>query len=293
MANSDSLCIDNPRAKVGVGLRHPHFNEVLQSADEVDFVEIHAENFYMDGGLALSFLDQLSAVRPISIHATGLGLGSRTAVPQATIAALRRLTERVDPLLVSDHAAFCWSGTDGNLHHSGDLLPVEFNPVSLTWLTRNIDRVQQAIGRQILIENLSSYLGPGVDTQAEYEFLQRACQQTGAALLVDINNLQVNSFNRGSTDLLRDISGVLDQIDPALVGEIHLAGCAPPATGELLIDDHSRPVSDIVWSAYEHALAVFGPVPTLVEWDTELPPWSVLIDEAMIAHGYMHEVCGQ
>lgn len=265
---------------VGVGLRHEHYEKALSTPPQVDFVEVHAENFFMDGGPARSLLAAVGEKHALSLHATSLGLGSFTPVPAKAMRALKQLVDQTNPILISDHAAFCWTGAGETLQHSGDLLPIQFDHKNLKALCGNIDRVQQLLGRQILIENISSYLDFSANPQHEFDFLQQACLATGCGLLLDLNNIFVNLVNAKSVAPLAGIQGVIDNVDGDFVKEIHLAGCELPAGDELMIDDHSQSVPVIIWQAYEYALCKFGRVPTLIEWDTELPSWSRLIAEA-------------
>ncbi|MBN7795865.1 DUF692 domain-containing protein [Parahaliea mediterranea] len=278
---------DTRDAGVGVGLRHPHYRDALERQAPIQFVEVHAENFYMDGGPALSVLHAARERFDVSIHATSLGLGAETRVPEPEIRRLARLVEAIDPILVSDHACFSWSGQGAALLHGGDLLPIAHNPRVLEQFSANVDRVQQALGRQLLVENLSAYLSCPDSTMSELEFLHRMCQRTGAGLLLDVNNVFVNAVNSGGADPLADVQGVIAGIDGDLVGEIHLAGSTPQADGDLLIDDHGAEVPEPVWRAYEHLLAALGPKPTLIEWDTNLPSWSTLVGQARLVRQRM------
>jgi len=278
---------------VGVGLRHQHYEDVLRpqldTDKRIDFVEVHAENFYAEGGPALSILEQVSQNYAVSIHATSLGLGSTAKLPQESIDAFKRLVDRINPVLVSDHACFTWGEVNSQRVHSGDLLPIVFNPKNLARFVENVDRVQQAIGRKLLIENLSSYISLPGHTMQELEFLQSVCEQTDCGLLVDINNLYVNALNDRRTAPLEAVVELLQGITPEYVKEIHLAGCAQSAAGELVIDDHSQPVTNSVWSAYQYAIHRFGNIPTLIEWDNQIPSWNRLTSEALRARALTRE----
>ncbi len=285
---------------VGVGLRHQHYEDVLRSQSlsqlnrELDFIEVHAENFYADGGLALSLLKEVAQEIPTSIHATSLGLGSTTSIPFTVIKAFKKLIDEIAPVLVSDHACFAWGNNQSIsrplLLHAGDLLPIVFDQKNLQHFSNNVDQVQQVIGRQLLIENLSSYLTLPGNTMHEFDFLQDVCLNTGCGLLVDINNLNVNMINLKSNHVLFDVKEILNGIDRQYVGEIHLAGCQAPKDGELMIDDHSQQVEVQVWQAYQYALQKFGSTPTLIEWDNNLPSWSTLTNEAKKAKKYARGV---
>ena len=181
--------------KVGVGLRHPHYDQALTDAADIDFVEVHTENFYVDGGANLEVLERARELYSISLHGTALGLGSAAGIPQHAIDRLARLVERIDPLLVSDHLCFCWVNLDGRRLHAGDLLPVRRTREALSVLEANIDRVQLAIGRPLLLENISAYIDDPEQAYSETEFLCQLVKRTGCRLLVDINNLLVNAHN--------------------------------------------------------------------------------------------------
>ncbi len=265
---------------VGVGLRHEHYDDVLSEPTEIDFVEVHAENFYADGGLALELLDEVRNIYDVSIHATSLGLGSFAPIDNKAIQAFKRLVDRVNPILVSDHACFTWTEDGSALQHSGDLLPIVFNRKGMEFFSENVDRVQQAIGRKILIENLSSYLELPGHTLTEFEFLQEVCVRAGSGILLDINNIFVNQVNLKTKNRGGVMMEIIDTLDADLVGEIHLAGCTVPLDGELMIDDHGQPVQGLVWQVFRKVVETFGAKPTLIEWDSNIPSWSVLVGEA-------------
>jgi uncharacterized protein (UPF0276 family) len=296
MYGSNSI-ISQASTPVGIGLRHQHYEDVLRSSSQtlserdVDFIEVHAENFYGEGGRALSILKEVASSFPVSIHGTSLGLGSVSGIPSNAIQSFKRLIDEINPKLISDHASFSWgeslllkdSSGLPELQHSGDLLPIVFNKKTLNAFIKNVDHVQQVIGRQLLIENVSSYLALPGNVMAEFEFLQEVCHNTGSGLLVDINNIYVTAFNQKSNNPLTDIVRMIDSIEPSLVKEIHLAGCSTPQVGELMIDDHSQRVDIKVWQGYEYALIKFGRIPTLIEWDNQVPSWSMLTNEAFKA----------
>ena len=268
---------------IGVGLRHAHYADVLTQPKPIDFVEVHAENFFASGGAACAVLDQVAQQYSVSLHATTLGLGSARRIPDQPIQNLQRLIERIDPIMVSDHACFTWSAFHDSPVHAGDLLPIAFNSDNLDIMVENVQRVQDCIARQLLIENLSAYIAPSGSNMPEVEFLIELCQRSESRLLLDLNNLVVNATNAGDEDLLASVSAYIEQIPQDMIGEIHLAGCAPALPGSPMIDDHSQPVPQIVWDAYRLALRRFGATPTLIEWDTALPSWDVLTNEAVKA----------
>jgi len=268
---------------IGVGLRHVHYDDALSSPADIDFIEVHAENFFAQGGISHALLEDISQHYQISLHATSLGLGSASGIPAQHIRQLKQLTNEVKPILLSDHACFSWGQIENIEVHAGDLLPVPFNEESLRLMSENIQQVQHVMERQILVENLSAYITPTGSTMTEAHFLTQLCQLSDCKLLIDLNNLMVNAFNQQLEFPLADAKAWLDQIPAKYVGEIHLAGCTPVEQGNIMIDDHAQAVSDDVWALYEYAISTFGAVPTLIEWDLDLPSWQVLVGEAQKA----------
>jgi uncharacterized protein (UPF0276 family) len=270
----------------GIGLRQPHCAEIFERAPQLSFVEVHAENFFADGGAAPRLLQQVRERWPVSLHGVGLALGSAAGLDAWHLDQLSRLVERIEPVLVSDHASFArapWH-EGGPVRHANDLLPVAFTDASLAILAGNIGRVQDRLRRPMLIENLSAYLRWADDTIAEPQFFNALARRSGCALLLDLNNLVVNALNAGG-DAVEAACAWVDAIDPAIVGEIHLAGYDD--RGPLVIDDHGSRVRAPVWQVFRHALQRLGPRPTLIEWDTALPPLQVLLDEAACAEQAM------
>jgi uncharacterized protein (UPF0276 family) len=275
---------------IGVGLRHPHFTDVLTMPKQVDFIEVHSENFFGEGGAALSVLTQVRDKYPISLHSTSMGLGSQQDISLNYLDRLNKLTQNIDPFLMSEHACFTWGKQQGQLMHSGDLLPIEHTQLSLDRMCEQVDKVQLFLGRQLIIENVSAYIKFEESYLSEAEFLAELSQRTGAKILLDINNIAVNSINFEGGDIKKSVKDYINVLPVNSVAQIHLAGCSQPSVGELVIDDHACPVSDDVWQGYEQALKRFGAVPTLVEWDNDLPQWSVLIAEAEKARAIAHAV---
>ena len=259
----------------GIGLRAPHVDEILASRPAIGWLEVHAEN-YMGGGPAGRALERLRRDYPVSVHGVGLSLGSADGLDLTHLERLAALVERFAPALVSEHLS--WSVTGGA--YLNDLLPLPSTEESLAVVAAHVSRVQDRLGRRLLIENPSSYLRFACSTIPEVEFLNALAHRTGCGLLCDVNNVYVSCQNLGD-----DAEAYLDAVDPAAVGEIHLAGHAVnDADGHaILIDDHGAPVAGAVWRLYERALARFGAVPTLIEWDTDLPPLPRLLDEAALA----------
>jgi uncharacterized protein (UPF0276 family) len=264
----------------GIGWRQPHYAALLERRPALGFVEVHSENFFGDGGAALQVLDAGRAAYDVSLHGVGLSLGAAAGLDSWHLDRLARLVERVDPVRVSDHASFARAPArpGGPVLHANDLLPVAFTEGALAIMAANVQRVQERLRRPIGVENLSAYLRWADADLAEPQFLGELARRTGCWLLVDVNNLFVNARNDRAADPLAAVCAALDAIDPACVGEIHLAGHHD--LGDVVIDDHGSRVAEPVWEAYAHAIDRFGPIPTLVEWDTDVPALDVLLDEA-------------
>jgi hypothetical protein len=273
----------------GVGLRHAHHGQARLPAGDLPapaFVEVHAENFFADGGAALQDLDAVRAAWPLSLHGVGLGLGSAAGVDPWHLDRLQRLVQRCEPLLVSDHACFGRVALQpgGPPVHGADLLPIAFTPAALDILAGNVAQVQDRLRRPILVENLAACLRWADDSLDEPDFFNALVRRSGCGLLLDVNNLVVNARNDHPGELAcaeAAACGWIDRIDAATVGEIHLAG--HDARGALVIDDHGSAVDALVWRVFAHAVRRLGPRPTLVEWDLNLPPWPVLLAEAVQA----------
>lgn len=277
-------------SKIGVGLRHPHYKEALLGTSSIDFVEIHAENFFAEGGMLPELLSDIALQYPISLHSTSMGLGSAVGINGDYLQRLKQLSQQINPILISDHACFTWSNINGKSVHAGDLLPLEFTQQSLQVMVDNVNQVQQLLGRQILVENLSAYVEFNFSDMSETEFLSELVEKTGCGLLVDLNNLLVNARNFSDQKPLTVARKWLREVPSDAVGEIHLAGFTKVKEGELIIDDHSQPVSPECWLLYRDAVALFGAVTTLVEWDNNLPSWSTLLDQAAKARSISMEV---
>jgi uncharacterized protein (UPF0276 family) len=261
-------------AQAGIGLRAPHYSEVLETRPAVGWLEVHSENFFSDGGNHFYYLEQLLAHYPFSFHGVGLALGSTDPLSIRHLSKLKKLVDRYQPALVSDH--ICWGAANGI--HLNDLLPMPYTGEALRHMIGRVGEVQDFLGRQILIENVSSYLEFEVSDIPEWEFVSELAQRSGCGILFDINNIYVNARNHGI-----DARTYIDHIPEALVQEIHLAGFTVNTLeddGEILIDTHSRPVCDEVWALYEQAIQRLGPIPTLIEWDLDIPPLDTLLAEA-------------
>ena len=272
-------------ASVGIGWRHPHYGDLLETLPHLDYIEVHSENFFAEGGAALAVLRQGREHYPVSLHGVGLALGSAVGIDAWHLDQLARLVEQIDPIRVSDHACFARGQVAGQFVHAADLLPIPFNRDALDVLCVNVQRVQDRLKRQLLVENLSAYVSFDTSDQLESDFLNALVQRTGCSLLVDVNNIYVNALNEQLTgrcaDPLAACLAWIDRIAPVSVGELHLAGHIN--MGDMVIDDHGSRVCDAVWQIYRHAQTRFGNVPALIEWDTDVPPLSVLLDEAALA----------
>jgi hypothetical protein len=267
-------------AGAGIGLRFPHHDFVLGNADAAAWLEVHPENYLGEGVTA----DILTAVReshPVSLHATGLSLGSADGVDADHLAEIAALCRRIQPGLVSDHLS--WSAAGGL--HLPDLLPLPYTREAQDVFARNIDTVQAKLGHTILIENPSVYLAFARNEMSEGEFLAGLVRRTGCGVLLDINNVAVSSANLGEAPAKR-LADFLDAVPAAAIGEMHLAGHAVrnlPGGVKIAIDDHGSPVSDAVWSLFDMAIRRLGARPTLIEWDTDIPAFEVLKEEAVMA----------
>jgi uncharacterized protein (UPF0276 family) len=270
-----------PRA--GIGLRSPHYRDVLRERPPVGWLEVHSENFFSRGGQGLHCLEQVRAHYPVSLHGVGLSLGSADPLSRDHLHQLKQLIDRFDPTLVSDHV--CWGMIGGR--HLNDLLPLPYTDEALRIMCEHVAQAQEFLRRQILIENVSSYLQFSESSIPEWEFVAEIATRTGCGVLLDVNNIYVSSINHGF-DPLR----YLDAMPARAVQEIHLAGFDTvrlDGGGSVLIDTHGRRVAGPVWNLYGEALSRVGPVPTLIEWDTDVPPLAVLLDEAAKAQAILDE----
>ncbi|MDZ7937489.1 MAG: DUF692 domain-containing protein [Rhodoferax sp.] len=277
---------------VGIGWRHPHYAELLEAQPALDFLEVHSENFFASGGVALAVLQRARQDYPISLHGVGLSLGSALGLDAWHLDQLAALVQRIDPVRVSDHACFARGLWAGQAVHASDLLPLPFSNEALDVLCRNVQQVQDRLQRPLLVENLSAYVqwdSPGAQDWPETEFLNALAQRTGCRLLVDVNNIYVNACNAqlggALADPLQSCRDWLDAIAPTAVGELHVAGHCRVSDehGDIVIDDHGSRVSAEVWALCGQAIQRFGAVPTLLEWDTDVPALAVLLDEVKIA----------
>jgi len=260
-------------AKAGIGLRFQHHQAVLDVRPDVAWMEVHTEN-YMGGGTPLRYLEATRRDVPISLHGVGLSLGSADGLDPAHLERVRQVAERIEPALMSEHIA--WSVVGGT--YLADLLPLPMTEEALAVVCRHVDQMQTYLKRRVLVENPSTYLAFRHSTIPEWEFIAAVADCTGCGILCDVNNIYVSARNHGW-----DASAYLAALPPAVIGEIHLAGHAvrPLPDGSILrIDDHASRVCEDVWALYREALARFGPIPTLIEWDNDIPPLDVLLGEA-------------
>lgn len=304
-------------ALVGLGWRHPHHAEVLAQRPNVGFLEVHSENFFGDGGAALALLGQARALYPISLHGVGLSLGAAVGLDADHLETLARLVERIDPVRVSDHASFArgyWRDPP-SLIHAADLLPVPYTHEALAVMVRHVQQVQERLQRPIAVENLSAYVQWAQADWSEPDFLTELARRSGCALLVDVNNLMVNALNadgapqvygapgHAATDdsggvpnqaalcdrLVARCTAWLDCVGADVcIAELHLAGHTH--TGDMVIDDHGQSMAAPTWAVYRHALRRWGAVPSLIEWDTNIPPLSVLLEEVALARTHAQAV---
>ncbi len=287
------------KIEVGIGWRHPHYAALLQERPDLDFLEVHSENFFGAGGAALEVLERGRSSYPVSLHGVGLSLGSAVGLDPWHLDQLAALVQRVDPVRVSDHASFARGHFAGGAVHAADLLPLPFTPEALNVLCTNVQRVQDRLQRRFMVENLSAYLQwkpAQEDALPEFEFLNALARRTGCSLLVDVNNIYVNALNAQMAGLCADPLAAcrewLNQIAPEAVAELHLAGhCrVSDGHGDIVIDDHGSRVCAEVWELYLYALSRFGAVPTLIEWDTDIPLLNTLLEEAAHARNIAEQV---
>lgn len=264
----------------GIGLRPAHYAAWLEAPPHVSFMEVHSENFFGDGGQPLAYLERFRAEYAMSTHGVGLSLGSASGLDARHLAKLKRLVDRIEPALVSEH--LCWVGVAGRF--ANDLLPLPYTEESLAVVVANVHRVQETLGRRILVENVSSYLEFTASDIPEWEFVREVAQRSGAGILLDINNIHVNAVNHGI-----DARTFLAAIPGDLVGEIHLAGFQD--AGDILIDTHGTPVCEAVWQFYRETIERIGAKPTLIEWDTDIPAAEILLGEAKKANAIL-QACG-
>ncbi len=274
-----------PAEPVGVGLRAPHYEDVLNTDLNIGWIEVHPEN-YFGGGVHRHFLSQAREKYQLSLHAVGLSLGSDQAVSEAHLAQFKELIDLYDPFHISDHASWSMSGNA----HLNDLLPLPYRADVLDRLARNVTQTQEYFGRPMLVENPSTYVAFADNEMSEFTFMNNLAEKTGCGLLLDVNNIYVQSVNHGF-----DAFEYIDHINASYVQEMHVAGHIeqPTQTRPILVDTHNQPVRQEVWDLYRHAVKRFGAVPTLIEWDSDVPTLEVLVAEANKARAIIAEITGE
>jgi uncharacterized protein (UPF0276 family) len=260
-------------SRAGIGLRAQHHRDIIEHRPAVGWLEAHSENYFAHGGPQRRVLEKIRALYPISLHGVGLSIGSTDPLDRTHLGELSRLIRDYEPALVSEHLS--WSSVGGRFMN--DLVPLPYTEEALWHLVARVRAVQEELGRQILIENVSSYLRFTLSTLTEWDFLAALVRESGCGVLLDVNNLYVNAMNHGF-----DVCEYLEGIPRESVQEIHLAGHSVNRVGtcEIRIDTHGSRVCEAVWDVYRAALRRFGHVPTLIEWDTDIPALEVLVEEA-------------
>jgi uncharacterized protein (UPF0276 family) len=266
----------------GIGLRTPHINEFLEKKPKVAWVEVHSENYFSEGGRQLHLLEQVRRDYPISLHGVSLSLGSSDDLNWQHLTQLKNLSQRIDACLVSDHLS--WSSFNGQYLH--DLLPLPYTEESLAHIVERIGQVQDFLGRQILIENISSYVKFTHSTITEWEFLREVAEQSSCDILLDLNNIYVSSTNLGFNPYT-----YLSAIPARAIKEIHLAGFSTVIINEeeVLIDSHNQRIVPAVWDLLRESVQRFGTKPVIIEWDSGLPTLDKLCLEAVRAENIIRE----
>jgi len=283
MSQNFSIHKPNKPDSIGLGLRHEHHAYILENLPDIPWLEVHSENFFTDGGPALNFIQEIRQNYPLSLHGVGLSLGSSDGLDKNHLKSLKKLIDETEPFLVSDHIS--WSNIGSKVLN--DLLPIPYTKESLQKLCDNVDEAQNFLNRQILIENPSTYLDFKNSEIAEDEFINQAAKISGCKIILDINNIYVSSQNNNFCP-----KKYLKNIDKKIVGEMHLAGHQKRQIDDdttILIDTHDNFVCDEVWDLYKIAVTKFNNVPTLIEWDQDLPEFSELLAEAKKAENIRNE----
>lgn len=272
----DYVAADIPY-RPGAGLKPEHISEILKTAQDIGFFEVHAENYMGAGGPPHKQLEAIRRDYPLSLHGVGLSIGGENSLDKDHLTRLSDLNRRYQPGLFSEHLA--WSTHDTT--YFNDLLPVPYDEATLARVCDHIDEIQDMMGRRMLLENPSTYVAFEQSTMSELAFLKEIVGKTGCGLLLDVNNVYVSCTNHE-----RSAEDYLAEFPMEAVGEIHLGGHAPDkddAGRPLLIDSHDRAVDDAVWALYETVIQTHGALPTLIEWDNDVPDWPVLLAEAEAA----------
>ena len=268
-----------PYLGFGLGLRREHYQTVLDSKPDIDWFEILSENYMVPGGKPLDFATRIREHYPMVMHGVAMSIGSASALNMDYLKQLKNLAQRIQPSWISDH--LCWTGVNGSNTH--DLLPLPYTEEAISHVVSRVNQVQDYLGREILLENVSSYVSFKQSDMPEWEFLSQVCQQSGCYLLLDINNIYVSSFNHEFDPLT-----YLNHIPVNKVKQFHLAGHTNCDT--YIIDTHDEPVIDEVWSLYQQAVKRFGKVSTMIERDDNIPPLQTLIDELDVAKNIAEKI---
>jgi uncharacterized protein (UPF0276 family) len=269
---------DSANPGFGLGLRRQHYEAILQDQPALDWLEILTENYLIPGGKPLSYLDRIRASYPMAMHGVSMSIGSSDALDFDYLQQVKMLAQRIEPMWISDH--LCWTGVDNiNLH---DLLPIPYTEEALAQVVERIARVQDFLGRQILLENVSSYFDYAASTIPEWEFVAAVAEQSDSLILLDINNIYVSAFNHDF-----DPHAYLQAMPVDRVRQFHLAGHLN--LGTHIIDTHDHAVIEEVWSLYAEALRRFGPVATMIERDDNIPPLDELLAELDTARAIERE----
>lgn len=282
MPDREFFTCDPIPASAGIGLRGPHYREVVESSPKVGFLEVHSENYFGRGGVPHAYLERIRRDYPLSFHGVGLSLGSTDPLDRDHLRRLGQLIDAYQPDFVSEHLS--WGSFGGR--YLNDLLPLPYTEEVVNHLVERIHQVQDILERPIMVENVSCYLEFEHSHLSEWEFVASVAESADCDLLLDINNIYVNAHNHGFSagDFLHRVPG-------SRVREIHLAGHTIKHydQGTIIIDTHDHRVCPQVWALYREAIAMYGPKPTLIEWDSDLPELDVLVDEANIAQSVMQE----
>lgn len=268
-----------PNLGFGLGLRTDHYHEIIDTKPKVDWFEVLSENYMVPGGKPHYFLDKIRADYPVVMHGVSLSIGSTAAFDQSYLTALKKLADRIEPAWISDH--LCWTGVHGQNMH--DLLPLPYTEETVKHVVERIKVVQDFLGRQILLENVSSYASYIDSTMTEWEFIQEIAELADCLLLLDVNNIYVSSFNHHF-----DPKAFIDGVPAKRIQQIHLAG--HHNHGDYIIDTHDAPVIDHVWDLYRYAIAKFGNVSTMIERDDKIPALSELVSELQLARNITAKV---
>ena len=273
-------------AKAGVGLRAEHYQDAADRPGAVNWYEVHPENYFGLGGIPHHFLETIRQDHPVSFHGVGMSIGSVDELDKGHLKRLKQLINFYQPGQVSEHLS--WSSVNGTFFN--DLLPIPYTEEALDHVCVKVDQVQNELGQQIIIENASTYLEFAESTLPEWDFTNELANRTQCGLLLDVNNVYVNACNHGF-----EAEKYLREVDPRYVKEIHLAGHTVKSVEqtEIRIDTHNQLICDQVWDLYQFTISRLGPIPTLVEWDTDLPEFSVLLNEVSQAQSFMDQSCAK